>query len=153
MKSVGRELEKVLQIFIRTNSGGTFLSYSDLLLSVAVAQWDDYDAREEIHRLVDELNKVGNGFTFSKDLVLKAGLMLSDIGNVGFKVENFNRENMDIFEGKWEDIKRALTLTVQLVSSFGFSGQSLRAANAILPIAYYLYVKKPREGLSDAQPI
>ena len=47
-KERSQELEKVLQIFIRTNSGGTVLSYSDLLLSVAVAQWTT-DAREEIH--------------------------------------------------------------------------------------------------------
>ena len=43
-----QELDKVLQIFIRMNSGGTILSYSDMLLSVAVAQWDELDAREEI---------------------------------------------------------------------------------------------------------
>ena len=79
-------MQKVLQIFIRTNSGGTVLSYSDLLLSVAVAQWSQYDAREEILQLVDDLNNIGNGFTLSKDWVLKAGLMLSDIGSVGFKV-------------------------------------------------------------------
>ena len=46
-----QELERVLQIFIRTNNGATILSYSDLLLSVAVAQWTKYDAREEIHAL------------------------------------------------------------------------------------------------------
>ena len=38
------ELDKVLQIFIRINSGGTTLSYSDLLLSIATAQWKDKDA-------------------------------------------------------------------------------------------------------------
>ena len=59
---------------------------------------------------------------------------------------NFNRENMDTFESKWEDIKRALTLTVQLVSSFGFTGHSLTAHNAILPIAYYLYRKNPGDS-------
>ena len=109
-----QELEKVLQIFIRTNSGGTVLSYSDLLLSVAVAQWTS-DAREEIHQLVDDLNKTGAGFAFSKDWVLKAGLMLSDIGSVGFKVDNFNRDNMKILENRWLAIKDALTLTVELV--------------------------------------
>ena len=69
----GQELSKVLNIFIRMNSGGTPLSYSDLLLSIAVAQWQKLDAREEIHNLVDEMNRVGDGFNFSKDLVLKAG--------------------------------------------------------------------------------
>ena len=135
-----QELEKVLQIFIRTNSGGTVLSYSDLLLSVAVAQWAS-DAREEIHQLVDDINKIGAGFAFSKDWVLKAGLMLSDIGSVGFKVENFNRENMAILENRWPTIKDALVLTVELVSSFGFNGATLRADSALLPIAYYLHAK------------
>ena len=136
-----QELEKVLQIFIRTNSGGTVLSYSDLLLSVAVAQWTS-DAREEIRQLVDDLNKTGTGFSFSKDWVLKAGLMLSDIGSVGFKVDNFNRPNMEILENRWPTIKDALTLTVELVSSFGFNGTTLRADSALLPIAYYLHARR-----------
>ena len=135
-----QELEKVLQIFIRTNSGGTLLSYSDLLLSIAVAQWSS-DAREEIHQLVDDLNNTVPGFSFSKDWVLKAGLMLSDIGSVGFKVDNFNRENMQILEERWPAIKEALTLTVGLVSNFGFSGITLRADSALLPIAYYLFAR------------
>jgi Protein of unknown function DUF262 len=137
-----QELERVLNIFIRMNSGGTVLSYSDLLLSIAVAQWSKLDARQEIHSLVDDLNKTATGFNFSKDFVLKAGLMLTDIASVGFKVENFNRENMQILEASWSDVKRALRLTVELVASFGFNGQNLRADSALLPIAYYFYRRK-----------
>ena len=125
------------------------LSYSDLLLSVAVAQWSEYDAREEIHQLVDDLNKIGNGFEFSKDWVLKAGLMLGDIGSVGFKVENFNRHNMAILEREWPRIKRSLALTVQLASDFGFKAETLGADSALLPIAYYLYVTGADEGIPD----
>lgn len=134
-----QNLDKVLQIFIRMNQGGTELQHSDLLLSIAVAQWTRLDAREEIHTFVDEINKIGDGFSFSKDLVLKAGLMFSDIGSVGFKVENFNRVNMQILEKNWDSIKRALTLTVRLISKFGFNSKNVTAHNAILPIAYYLY--------------
>ncbi len=141
-----QELDKVLQIFIRTNSGGTMLSYSDLLLSVAVAQWKQRDAREEIHSLVDEINLIGNGFTFSKDLVLKAGLLLGDINNIGFKVDNFGQSNMAEVESNWDDIKNALLLTVELVANFGFNGQNLTSHNAILPIAYYLHARKPGDG-------
>lgn len=136
-----QNLEKVLNIFIRMNSGGTVLSYSDLLLSIAVAQWTG-DARKEIHSLVDELNSTGDGFTFSKNLVLKAGLMLADIGSVGFKVENFNRENMEVLERRWPEVKRALKLAVQLLASFGFNEKTLRADSAILPIAYYISRRK-----------
>ena len=48
-------------IFIRRNSGGTTLSYSDLLLSIATSQWRTLDARKEVHRLVDDLNQIGPG--------------------------------------------------------------------------------------------
>lgn len=136
-----QQLEKVLNIFIRMNSGGTVLSYSDLLLSIAVAQWSG-DARTEIHTLVDELNSTGDGFNFSQDFVLKAGLMLAEIGNVGFKVENFNRDNMEILEKKWPSVKEALRVAVQLVASFGFNEKTLRADSAILPIAYYVCHRK-----------
>ena len=133
-----QDLERVLNIFIRLNSGGTALSYSDLLLSIAVAQWTG-DARTEVHALVDDLNNIGEGFKFSKDLVLKAGLMLSGIGNVGFKVENFNKENMQILESKWPRIKTALKLSVSLLASFGLNERTLRADSAILPVAHYFY--------------
>lgn len=139
-------LEKALQFFMRMNYSGTPLSYSDMLFSIVVSQWKR-DARKEVHDLVEKLNSIGKvGFTFSKDLVLKAGLMLSDVGSVGFKAENFNRQNMEVFENKWEAIKQAMILAVRLVSSFGFSGQNLAANNAILPIAYYLCRRSPGEG-------
>ncbi len=145
-------LDDVVQIFIRMNDGGTPLSHSDLLLSIAVAQWTTHDAREEIHELVDALNRIGLGFSFSKDFVLKAGLMLSDIGSVGFKVDNFNRDNMAILEKQWVSIKSALTLTVQMVADFGFNRATLTAHNAILPIAYYLSRSECTESfLSSSQ--
>lgn len=137
-----QDLERVLNIFIRMNSGGTTLSYSDLLLSIAVAQWGDLDAREEIHKLVDEMNQTGDGFGYSKDLVLKAGLMLSDIGSVGFKVENFNKTNMEKLEQNWQSIRESLLLATRLLATFGFNSQNLRADSAILPIAYYLHTRK-----------
>lgn len=134
-----QDIERVLNIFIRLNSGGTVLSYSDLLLSIAVAQWQKYDARAEIHKLVDELNRIGTGFNLSQDFVLKAGLMLADIASVGFKVENFTHANMAVLEANWPAIRNALVRTVELAASFGLNGQSLRADSALLPIAYYLY--------------
>jgi hypothetical protein len=134
-----QDVERVLNIFIRLNSGGTVLSYSDLLLSVAVAQWKQVDARSEIHRLVDDLNRIGTGFAISQDFVLKAGLMLADIASVGFKVENFTAANMAVLEANWPAIRDALVRTVELAASFGLNGQTLKADSALLPIAYYLY--------------
>ena len=83
------QLDKVLNIFIRVNSGGTRLSYSDLLLSIATAKFQSRDARQEITDLVEELNRTGRGFNVDKDLVLKAALVLSDVNRIDFKVVNF----------------------------------------------------------------
>jgi len=141
-----QELDRVLRIFIRMNSGGTVLSYSDLLLSIAVAQWSKLDARQEIHGLVDDINRIGAGFNLSKDFVLKAGLMLADIASVGFKVENFNRANMSTLEKVWADVRRATILTVELAASFGLAEQTLRADSALLPIAYYMFKRNPPEN-------
>jgi hypothetical protein len=100
------------------------------------------DAKKEIHTLVAELNSTKPGFNLSKDLVLKAGLMLADIGSVGFKVENFNQKNMEVLEKRWPEVKRSLKLAVQLIASFGFNEKTLRADSAILPIAYYICHRK-----------
>jgi hypothetical protein len=136
-----QDIEKVLNIFIRTNSGGTVLSYSDLLLSIATAQWERRDARSEINTLVDTLNVTGLGFNFSKDFVLKAGLMLSDIASVGFKVENFDRKNMKTLESNLPKVAETLRLTTRLIASFGLSRDTITADSALLPVAYYLHTR------------
>ena len=129
-----QDLDKVLDIFIRTNSGGTALSYSDMLMSIATAQWENLDAREEIHGTVDEINRSGDGFGFSQDFLLKAGLMLAGVGSVRFRVTNFNRNNMKLLENRWDPITRAVRAAVELVARSGFSQGSLSANNAVLPI-------------------
>lgn len=134
-------LDKVLNIFIRVNSGGTVLSYSDLLLSVASAQWKEKDAREQVTEFVDELDSVGDGFNFGKDLVLKSCLVLADFSDMAFKVDNFNKANMLQIEKQWDQITTALRHAVTLISSFGYSRDTLTANNAVIPIAYYLLKK------------
>lgn len=148
-EETSQEIDRVLNIFIRLNSGGTVLSYSDLLLSIAVAQWKEIDARAEIHKLVDELNDIGTGFNLSQDFVLKAGLMLTDIASVGFKVENFTAANMQTLEANWPAVRSALVRTIELAASFGLNGQSLRADSALLPIAYYLYRKSAPQNFAS----
>ena len=132
-------LDKVLNIFLRVNSMGTKLNYSDLLLSIATAQWRDRDARKEINELVDELNKIGDGFNLDKDFVLRASLYLTkEIKNIRFKVDNFKKENMDLIEKNWDNIANSLNVTLNLLKSFGYNKDNLSANTPILPIALYI---------------
>jgi uncharacterized protein with ParB-like and HNH nuclease domain len=132
------ELDKVLQIFIRINSGGTKLSYSDLLLSIATAQWKEKDAREVIHEFVDSINQIGDGFNFNKDIVLKSCLVLADF-DVKFKVDNFTKENMLTIEANWDKTSAAMRSSIELISKLGYSRDNLSANNAIIPIVYFIY--------------
>ena len=136
-----QDLDKVLNIFIRVNSGGTILSYSDMLLSIATAAWKKIDARKAIYELVEDLNDVGEKFLFNKDFVLKACLVLSDITAIEFRVSNFTKDNMVKIENNWESISNSLKETVKLISSWGYSWQTLVSAYAIIPLAYYIHKK------------
>lgn len=141
-----QNLDKVLNIFIRVNSGGTPLSYSDMLLSIATAQWQERDARQEIYGLVDQLNTVGDGFSFNKDYVLKSSLVLIDVPGIEFRVNNFNKENMSKIEASWPEIAESLQLTVRALASWGYNWQTLPSTYATIPIAYYLYKKGNPHG-------
>lgn len=146
----GESLDKVLNIFIRVNSGGTELNYSDLLLSIATAQWKEKDAREEITSFVDEINAVGDGFNINKDFVLKSCLVLGDFKEIAFKVDNFNQKNMLQIEKEWDDITKAIKTSVVLLSSLGYHRDTLTSNNALIPIAYYLKKIGSPNNFSDA---
>ena len=139
-----QDLDHVLNIFIRLIMGGTKLSYSDLLLSIAVSQWKDLDAREVMNKLADDLSR-RHDFELSKDFILKAGLVLADIGSVKFHVKNFTAVNMQKLQDHWGEIRRTLLLTTALFASFGYSTKNLGATAVLIPVAYYL----KQLGVSD----
>lgn len=133
-----QDYDKVLQVFVRANSAGQPLEYSDLLLATATAKWETLDARSEIHDFTDSLNEIGTGYNFGKDFVLKASLYLTDNLPIQYKVKNFSKTNLRKIEANWEKIKEALATTVRLISRFGFNSKNVVAPLALLPIALYL---------------
>ncbi|WJG11409.1 DUF262 domain-containing protein [Gordonia sp. Swx-4] len=142
--------DKVLEIFVRVNSGGTTLSYSDLLLSMATNQWQDLDAREEVRSLVSELNSnAGRQFSFTKDIVLKTALTISEV-DVRFKVSNFTQTNMTKVEKVWPDIKGALLRAATLLQQFGYHERNLTANSVIIPLAHYLHLRKASDSYLDS---
>jgi uncharacterized protein with ParB-like and HNH nuclease domain len=133
-----QEIDTVLDIFIRTNSGGEPLSFSDLLMSITTANWKA-DARKEIPYVVNQVFEIDNsGFLINKDFVLKTCLVLFN-DNIKFQVKNFDQSNVVIFEQNWDRIKKSIIETFKLLSNLGFKNSSLRAKNAAIPIIYYIY--------------
>jgi hypothetical protein len=137
-----QQIDRVMNIFIRVNAQGEPLSFADLLLSQATAAWaqgdDAVDAREEIRSFVDQLNETGNRFSFKRDQIMKSTLMLTGAGSLRFRIENYDTQRMLSIRSQWEDIKRWLTLAAQLLASFGYSAENLRANSVLHPLAYYI---------------
>jgi hypothetical protein len=145
-----QDVERVLDIFIRVNSAGTVLSYSDLLLSIATAQWKERDAREAIHGLVDNLNSTGPGFRFSQDVVLKSGLVLAGVPDIAFKVRNFTAANMATLDRNWDLISSSLQVAAGLLSDFGLSAATLSASSVLIPIAYYVHRRRLTQNYRES---
>ena len=128
--------DKAVNIFVRINSGGTYLSFSDILMSIAVANWKEKDARNEIYNLVDNIGS--KGFNISKDYVLKAFLFLYH-KDVRSMITSFNNGFIVKIEENWEKIRNSILSLFDLAKSYGLTDYTLTSYNATLPILYYLY--------------
>jgi hypothetical protein len=133
-----QDYDRVLDIFIRANEGGTKLSKSDLLLSMVTSKWKGVNAREEIYNFANRLNNdLTRKNNFDKDFLMKTCLVVSNLP-VQYKVVNFSVKNLTLIQGNWEGIKKAAETAVELVNMFGIDRDTLTSANALIPIIYYL---------------
>ncbi|WRF12181.1 DUF262 domain-containing protein [Helicobacter pylori] len=131
-----KNLNKVLNIFIRVNSGGVKLSYSDLLMSILTASFSS-DIREKMNKLVDALK--GKGFlNVGQDQVLKTCLLL--IGkDTTFELKNFNKNNIKEIEENWEKITESIYNAAKLLENFGYAGY-LGSAYILSSLAYFYFL-------------
>ena len=129
-------IDSVLDIFVRVNSGGTVLSKSDLLFSTIVSHWDK--ARDEIDKLLAEINKIGEGYKFSNDFIMRTCLYVLDM-SVTLKVETFRKESVLKIKNNWENIRKAIKDTVDLLNEFGFNSENIISYVAVSPMVYYRF--------------
>ncbi len=141
-----KNLNKVLNIFIRVNSGGVKLSYSDLLMSILTAGFSS-DIREKMHELVDTLKDKGFP-NVGKDQVLKTCLLL--IGkDTTFELKNFNKKNIKEIEENWEKITESIYNAAKLLKNFGYAGY-LGSAYILSSLAYF-YFLNPKMDKNDEE--
>ena len=130
--------DKAVNIFIRINSGGTALSFSDILMSIAIANCKQMDAKTEIKNLVEHIRS--RGFNISHDFILKSFLYLyhKDVRSL---ITSFNLSFIELVENNWTRIRDAVSNLFDLLRSFGLTDFTMTSYNAAMPILYYLYHK------------
>ncbi|GAA9199709.1 hypothetical protein BTM363_11180 [Helicobacter pylori] len=141
-----KNLNKVLNIFIRVNSGGVKLSYSDLLMSILTASFSS-DIRERMNELVDALKDKGFS-NIGQDQVLKTCLLL--IGkDTTFELKNFNKKNIKEIEENWKKITESIYNAAKLLKNFGYAGY-LGSAYILSTLAYF-YFLNPKMDKNDEE--
>ncbi len=144
-----KNLNKVLNIFIRVNSGGVKLSYSDLLISILTASFSG-DIREKMNELVDALKIKGFG-NVEKDQVLKTCLLL--IGkDTTFELKNFNKNNVKEIEKNWEKITESIYDAAKLLENFGYV-KYLGSAYILSSLAYFYFLKQKMDKNDEEQAL
>ncbi|GAA6965577.1 DUF262 domain-containing protein [Helicobacter pylori] len=144
-----KNLDKVLNIFIRVNSGGEKLSYSDLLMSILTASFSS-DIREKMNELVDAL-KIKGFPNVEKDQVLKTCLLL--IGkDTTFELKNFNKNNVKEIEENWEKITESIYNVAKLLETFGYV-KYLGSAYILSTLAYFYFVKTKMDKNDEEQAL
>ena len=135
-----QDYDKALNIFIRINSGGEKLSYSDLIMSTLISGWSSksLSARDEFNNLIDEIWD-STEIVIDKDLIIRTYLLIfSD--DIKFRVTNFSLANAKEFKDNWKNIRAAIVETLELVKDFGYVERTITSKNALLPIIHYLYI-------------
>lgn len=131
------QLNDIVEIFIRANSGGTKLGKSDLLFSLLISSWEEAD--REIENLLADINQ--GGFAFDRDFVLKACLTVLNKG-ARYDVAKFRdgKTKEDII-GKWEEIAGAIRGVRDFIVSKTYirSDKALPSYVALIPLIYFNY--------------
>ncbi|WP_033621175.1 DUF262 domain-containing protein [Helicobacter pylori] len=144
-----KNLNKVLNIFIRVNSGGVKLSYSDLLMSILTASFSS-DIREKMNELVDALKDEGFP-NMGQDQVLKTCLLL--IGkDTTFELKNFNKPNIKKIEDNWEKITGSIYNAAELLETFGYAGY-LGSAYILSSLAYFYFLNSKMNESDEEQAL
>ena len=137
-----KDYDRVLDIFVRTNSGGTKLTYSDLLFSTIKLKWRE--ARENFDSLLKEMN--GEDLGFDTDFVLKTCFVFFAQTQKDVK---YSKKNVDddtkikqIIEN-WNKITEALKVARDLLNRAKINHSKLLTSNnALIPLAYFIYKNK-----------
>ncbi|GAA8103962.1 hypothetical protein HpBT101_07270 [Helicobacter pylori] len=144
-----KNLNKVLNIFIRVNSGGVKLSYSDLLMSILTASFSS-DIREKMNELVDAL-KVKGFSNVEQDQVLKTCLLL--IGkDTTFELKNFNKNNIKKIEENWEKITKSIYDAAELLETSSYV-KYLGSAYILSTLAYFYFLRQKMDKNDEEQAL
>lgn len=139
---------RILEIFVRVNSGGTKLTAGDLMFAAMKEGWDDIE--ERVEQVVDLLN--GGRLSIDSDFVLKCFLVAHGEG-AEIQTEKFYGARGEKLIQRIEQTWDKAEIAFQQLRDFiihdvrVFSDRLIRSYNALIPIFDFLFNNpKPDEA-------
>ena len=132
--------KRVLEIFVRVNSGGTKLDAADLMFAAMKEGWDEIE--EKIEDIVDLLN--GGCLKFDKSLVLKAIVVVKEKGAI-LRPELFTSstggELLDSIENNWDHLEATFLQLRDFITNELklFGDKVVRSYSSFIPLFDYIY--------------
>jgi hypothetical protein len=141
---------RILEIFVRVNSGGTKLDASDLMFAAMKSEWDEIE--EKIEETVNTLNS--GGLQFDKSVALKC-LVIAHGAGAELSPEKFNpgqqlnqqiEADWDKAEATFRQLGDFITNDIKL-----YSHRLIRSYNSFVVIFDYLYHNPKPDPLNRAR--
>ncbi len=141
-----QDVNDVLGIFVRTNSGGTRLQGADLLMSFTSTYWTA-GAREKIEELSRE---VAHNIEFKIDhsFILKACLAASEFP-LSVSTANLTAEKVKVFEKNWDNIEKSVKAGFRLIRKLGFRDNTFSNKYIAIPLIYHIYINNIADNVLD----
>ena len=135
-------IDDVLEIFIRTNSGGYVLKKGDLLMSALTVSWASLpsspDARNYVEDIIDMVDKKCY-YKVDKDWVFNVFLMVSG-SPLGLKPSAFMTHSVPLtIHNNAQKIKDSIEKAFELISAYHLLEKGLTTKLAVIPIVYYIF--------------
>ncbi|WP_034450126.1 DUF262 domain-containing protein [Butyrivibrio sp. AE2032] len=140
-------LNKIVDIFVRVNSGGQRLDDADLILSIASGDIAEENFYDKASSAVEEIKAcTTNSFKCDKKFILSVGLLFTNAPSLSLKnPENYSRHSVQNIVDIWDTLIEKIKAAVIFVNKLDFDVSKL-SANFFVPIAYYFY--KTDRGLN-----
>lgn len=144
-----RDINDVVEIFIRVNSGGMILNPSDLIFSTLVSKVSEFE--EKFINLLDFMND-NNRFSFDISFLIKSSLVIFDKGakyNIKkLKDEEYITNLKDNFEGFEESIKATMDFLRNKMKIR--NDRFLKSKIVLIPIIDWVY-RQPNYQIKETE--
>lgn len=140
--SADQDLDSVVDIFVRVNSGGENLQASDLILSVSALHAPNEDMHVLLVDTADDINDMlGNVQYADNNFMLRAGLMFTGAESVSLNAsDSYSIPRTKKIYENWDAIAQALKYAIRFLNKSGINVAKI-SKNIFLSVAYYFYRK------------